>query len=85
MSYVIIFRFGKVLIVQEVDSIDPLLLPVLRGDYIDQGKNKTVFPVELKGRARNTARAVCILVHSEKSNNKRRGKCPIKIPLAISS
>jgi len=40
MSYVIIFRFGKVLIVQEVDSIDPLLLPVLRGDYIDQGKNK---------------------------------------------
>ena len=24
-------------------------------------------------------------IHSEKSNLKRRGKCPIKIPLAISS
>jgi hypothetical protein len=25
------------LIVQEVDSIDPILLPVLRGDFINQG------------------------------------------------
>ncbi|GLH06945.1 Cytoplasmic dynein 2 heavy chain 1, partial [Gryllus bimaculatus] len=30
-------RFGKALIVQEVDAIDPILFPVLRGDFITQG------------------------------------------------
>ncbi|XP_034239710.1 cytoplasmic dynein 2 heavy chain 1 [Thrips palmi] len=35
-------RFGKVLIVQEVDHIDPLLYPVLRGDFINQGPRKVV-------------------------------------------
>ena len=30
-------RFGKVLIVQDVDDIDPVLLPILRNDYILQG------------------------------------------------
>ncbi|PSN45379.1 Cytoplasmic dynein 2 heavy chain 1 [Blattella germanica] len=29
-------RFGKVLIVQEVDSIEPVLFPILRGDFINQ-------------------------------------------------
>lgn len=32
------FRFGKVLIIQEVDNIDPVLFPILRGDFINQGK-----------------------------------------------
>ncbi|XP_068082912.1 cytoplasmic dynein 2 heavy chain 1 [Anabrus simplex] len=35
-------RFGKVLIIQEVDSIDPALYPVLRGDFINQGPRKVV-------------------------------------------
>ncbi|KAK3929891.1 Cytoplasmic dynein 2 heavy chain 1 [Frankliniella fusca] len=35
-------RFGKILIVQEVDRIDPLLYPVLRGDFINQGPRKVV-------------------------------------------
>jgi dynein heavy chain 2 len=33
------FRFGKVLIIQEVDNIDPVLFPILQGDLINQGKN----------------------------------------------
>ena len=31
------FRFGKILIVQDVDAIDPILFPILRNDYIVQG------------------------------------------------
>ena len=31
------YRFGKVLIIQDVDDIDPILLPILRNDYIIQG------------------------------------------------
>ncbi|XP_068211563.1 cytoplasmic dynein 2 heavy chain 1 [Palaemon carinicauda] len=30
-------RFGKTLIVQEVDTVDPILFPLLRGDLISQG------------------------------------------------
>jgi dynein heavy chain 2 len=30
-------RFGKTLIVQEVDSIDPILVPVIRKDLVAQG------------------------------------------------
>lgn len=31
------FRFGKILIVQDVDAIDPILFPILRNDYVVQG------------------------------------------------
>ena len=31
------YRFGKILIVQDVDAIDPILFPILRNDYIVQG------------------------------------------------
>ncbi|CAM1329611.1 Uncharacterised protein at_DN1743, partial [Pycnogonum litorale] len=30
-------RFGKTLVVQEVDSVEPVLYPILRGDVISQG------------------------------------------------
>ncbi|KAJ9599677.1 hypothetical protein L9F63_026473 [Diploptera punctata] len=39
---ILILKFGKVLIVQEVDGIDPVLFPILRGDFINQGPRKVV-------------------------------------------
>ena len=30
-------RFGKTLIIQEVDGVEPILYPLLRGDLISQG------------------------------------------------
>ena len=30
-------RFGKTLIIEEIDSIEPILFPLLRGDLISQG------------------------------------------------
>jgi dynein heavy chain 2, cytosolic len=30
-------RFGKTLIIQEVDGVEPMLYPLLRGDLISQG------------------------------------------------
>ena len=30
-------RFGKTLLIQEMDSIDPALFPLLRGDFISHG------------------------------------------------
>ena len=30
-------RFGKTLIIQEMDGIEPILYPILRGDLISQG------------------------------------------------
>ena len=30
-------RFGKTLLIQEMDSIDPALFPILRGDFISHG------------------------------------------------
>lgn len=35
-------RFGKVLIIQEVDGIESLLVPVLRKDLIQQGPRQVV-------------------------------------------
>ncbi|XP_063237932.1 cytoplasmic dynein 2 heavy chain 1 [Bacillus rossius redtenbacheri] len=35
-------RFGKVLIIQDVDFIEPMLFPVLRGEFINQGPRKVV-------------------------------------------
>ncbi|KAG1684369.1 Cytoplasmic dynein 2 heavy chain 1 [Nymphon striatum] len=35
-------RFGKTLIIQEVDCIEPVLYPVLRGDLISQGSRHVV-------------------------------------------
>jgi dynein heavy chain 2 len=35
-------RFGRTLLVQEVNAIDPLLYPVLRGDFSGQGPYKVV-------------------------------------------
>ncbi|XP_037796301.1 LOW QUALITY PROTEIN: cytoplasmic dynein 2 heavy chain 1-like [Penaeus monodon] len=37
-------RFGKILIIQEVDRVDPILFPLLRGDLISQGPR---FVIEL--------------------------------------
>ncbi|ROT63097.1 putative cytoplasmic dynein 2 heavy chain 1-like isoform X1 [Penaeus vannamei] len=37
-------RFGKTLIIQEVDKVDPILFPLLRGDLISQGPR---FVIEL--------------------------------------
>jgi hypothetical protein len=31
-------RFGKTLIIQEVDGVEPVLYPLLRGDLVSQGK-----------------------------------------------
>ena len=31
-------RFGKTLIIQEVDGVEPVLYPLLRGDLISQGQ-----------------------------------------------
>ena len=33
-------RFGKVLIVKDVDTVDPILLPILRNYYVVQGDSK---------------------------------------------
>ncbi|KAG8224815.1 hypothetical protein J437_LFUL002261 [Ladona fulva] len=35
-------RFGKVLVVEDVECIHPFIIPVLRGDYIHQGTRKLV-------------------------------------------
>ncbi|XP_075248310.1 cytoplasmic dynein 2 heavy chain 1-like [Convolutriloba macropyga] len=35
-------RFGKTLVIQEVDTVEPLLIPILRGDLISQGARKMV-------------------------------------------
>lgn len=31
-------RFGKTLIIQEVDGVEPILYPLLRKDLVSQGK-----------------------------------------------
>ena len=31
-------RFGKTLIIQEVDGVEPVLFPLLRGDLVSQGE-----------------------------------------------
>jgi len=31
-------RFGKTLIIQEIDGVEPMLYPLLRGDLIAQGE-----------------------------------------------
>jgi len=36
-------RFGKTLIIQEVDGVEPMLYPLLRGDLIAQGQLKLIF------------------------------------------
>lgn len=37
LNFQILSRFGKTLIIQEVDKVDPILFPLLRGDLISQG------------------------------------------------
>ena len=32
-------RFGKTLIIQEMDSVEAILYPIIRGDLISQGGN----------------------------------------------
>lgn len=41
-------RFGKILIIEEADTINPVLYPVLRKNFIQQGARKLV---NLNGRA----------------------------------
>ena len=41
------FRFGKILIVQYVDAIDPILFPILRNDYIVQGWKKNNYDIRV--------------------------------------
>ena len=36
-------RFGKTLVIQEVDNIEPILYPVLRKDLISQGMEELFF------------------------------------------
>ena len=56
-------RFGKTLVIQEVDGVEPVLYPLLRGDLTSQGKvytqtdqfNSTVKPV-LKGQGHLSCR-----------------------------
>ena len=36
-------RFGKTLVIQEVDGVEPILYPILRGDLISQGETTTVY------------------------------------------
>ena len=31
-------RFGKTLVIQEMDGVEPVLYPILRGDFISQGQ-----------------------------------------------
>ena len=47
------FRFGKILIVQDVDAIDPILFPILRNDYIVQGWKKTIMTLEFLADGHN--------------------------------
>ena len=35
-------RFGKTLLIREVNRIDPILYPVLRGDHVGSGPYKVV-------------------------------------------
>lgn len=35
-------RFGKALIVHEMDEIDPILMPLLRGDFVSHGTRDTI-------------------------------------------
>ena len=37
-------RFGKTLIIQEADTVEPVLYPLLRGDLISQGRSFFVVP-----------------------------------------
>lgn len=30
-------RFGKTLIIQEVDGVEPILYPIIRKDFVSQG------------------------------------------------
>lgn len=34
-------RFGKTLVIQEMDGVVPVLYPILRGDFISQGEDKS--------------------------------------------
>ena len=36
-------RFGKTLIIQEVDGVEPMLYPLLRGDLIAQGEHPVLY------------------------------------------
>ena len=36
------YRFGKVLIIKDVDALDPVLYPILRNDYVVQGVRKLI-------------------------------------------
>ena len=33
-------RFGKTLVIQEMDGVEPVLFPILRGDFISQGEDR---------------------------------------------
>lgn len=35
-------RFGKMLVVEEVETVEPLLYPLLRRDFVSQGMRKTI-------------------------------------------
>ena len=39
-------RFGKTLVIQEMDGVEPVLYPLLRGDLVSQGKSQQLCQVE---------------------------------------
>ena len=41
------YRFGKTLIVEEVDNINPVLFPLLRADLVSQGGTPARIPLHV--------------------------------------
>lgn len=55
-------RFGKTLIIQEMDSIEPVLYPLLRADLISQGTNILVpLAIQWKFLSQQSCFKLCIL------------------------
>ena len=57
-------RFGKTLVIQEMDGVEPILYPLLRGDLMAQG-TYSVKPVihDSKTQQRETNASVHPVIH----------------------
>lgn len=51
-------RFGKTLIVQEMDGVEPVLYPLLRRDLIAQGENTECVLAGNKGSLKDRCQAI---------------------------
>ena len=61
-------RFGKTLVIQEMDGVEPVLYPILRGDFISQGE------VHLTSRLRMIRLTFTLVIHLRLSDFSREAK-----------